>query len=151
MVSSQEEFLEKFGSFVQQLPTGYTWCVETRNPNYLNAPYFTFLRDHEFAHVFEQGYYMPPVSGVYDKFADLLGETVVIRMHGADRLEIEKKTGKDWSKISEPHEADLDALAKVMKDLRAKKKKTWAFVNNHYEGCAPLTIRRIEERMRQDM
>jgi uncharacterized protein YecE (DUF72 family) len=147
MVPSQAAFMEQLDAFIRQLPAGYTWCVETRNPNYLNAPYFTFLREHGMAHVFEQGYYMPPVAGVYEKYADLLGETVLIRLHGADRQEIEKKTGKDWSRISEPHDTDLDALADVLKDLQKRQKKTWAFVNNHFEGCAPKTIKRIEERM----
>ena len=147
MIASESQFLERFEAFVRQLPAGYTWCVETRNPNYLNGQYFTFLLEHGLAHVFEQGYYMPPVSGVYEKYADQLGETVVLRLHGADRQEIEKKTGKDWSTISEPHDPELNDLAVVLKDLQKRKKMTWAFVNNHFEGCAPKTIRRIQERM----
>ncbi len=29
------EFVEKFGESVEQLPAGFKYCVETRNPNYL--------------------------------------------------------------------------------------------------------------------
>ena len=28
-----------------------------------------------------------------------------------------------------------------------KRKNTWVFVNNHFEGCAPKTIERIKERL----
>ncbi|MEI6415611.1 MAG: DUF72 domain-containing protein [Pseudomonadota bacterium] len=149
MVPSQDAFMEQLDAFVRQLPTGYTWCVESRNPNYLNAPYFAFLREHGLAHVFEQGYYMPPVRDVYQRFADQLSDQVVIRLHGPDWQGIEKKTNKDWSKICAPHDTDMDALASVLKDLKARKRQAWAFVNNHFEGCAPATIRRLEERIAQ--
>ena len=57
--------------------------------------------------------------------------------------------GKDWSKFIEPHNADLDALTDVLKDLGSLKINTSAFVNNHFEGCAPQTIERLKERMGQ--
>jgi uncharacterized protein YecE (DUF72 family) len=150
MFPSQTEFLDRLDAFVRQLPKGYTWCVESRNPNYLNEPYFSFLRDHGVAHVFEQGYYMPPVLGIYQKYADWLIETVVIRLHGPDRQGIEQKSGKDWSKISQPHDVELEGVVSVLKDIQTRKCQAWTFVNNHFEGCAPLTIRRIEERMAAD-
>ena len=42
-MASQAEFLERLGTFVSQLPAGYTWCIEPRNPNWLNDQYFGFL------------------------------------------------------------------------------------------------------------
>lgn len=147
MMPSQAEFLDKLGAFAGQLPKGYTWCVETRNPNFLNAAYFGFLRDHNLGHVWQQGYFMPPIFGLYRQFADQLTDTVVMRFHGQDREGMEDKAGKDWSKLIEKRDADLDALAGMVKDLKARKRQIWAFVNNHYEGSAPLTIRRIMERL----
>jgi len=67
MMPSQAEFLEKLGAFVSQLPADYTWCIESRNPNYLKEGYFAFLQEHGLAHVFLQGYYMPPIVGVYPR------------------------------------------------------------------------------------
>ena len=97
--------------------------------------------------MWQQGYYMPPVAEIYAKQAGHLTDETVVRMHGPDREGMEARVGKDWSKIIEPHDADLDALAGVLKDLGARKKNTWAFVNNHFEGCAPKTIERIKARM----
>lgn len=146
MMSSQAEFLDILGAFVAQLPTGYTWCVETRNPNYLNDAYFAFLRERSLAHVWQQGYYMPPIFGLYEKYADQLTDNVVIRLHGLDRAEMDKRAGKDWSKLIEPHEEDLDKLARMLKAVK-KGRSGWLYVNNHYEGCAPLTIKRLKARL----
>ena len=92
-MASQAVFQEQLDAFVSQLPKGYCWCVESRNPNYLNEEYFTFLRERGLGHVFLQGYYMPPVWEIYEQNRDLLADTVVIRLHGPDRAEIEERTG----------------------------------------------------------
>jgi len=97
--------------------------------------------------VFEQGYYMPPVIDVFNRHADLLDETVVIRLHGPDRAGIEARTGEQWNRIAEPRDADLDALAEVVKGLMKRKRNVWLFANNHFEGCAPLTIERLRQRL----
>ena len=144
---SQAAFQDQLGEFMGQLPRDYCWCVESRNPNYLNAQYFTFLRDRGLTHVFEQGYYMPPVGEVFNRHAELLGGTSVIRLHGPNREKIEEHTGKDWSRIAEPRDADLDALADMVKGLRKRKRDVWLFANNHFEGCAPLTLERLSQRL----
>lgn len=147
MMPSQKVFQEKLAQFASQLPAGYTWCIETRNPNYLNDDYFRFLRDHNLGHVWQQGYYMPSIFDLYAKHADQLTDTVVIRLHGPDREGMEERTKKKWSQITEPKDQELDQLAGMLKDLQDRKKQVWAFANNHYEGSAPLTIDRIRARL----
>ncbi len=146
---SQFAFQEKLGAFVSHLPQGYCWCVESRNPNYLNGQYFTFLRKQGLVHVFEQGYYMPPVMDVFRRHEELLTETSVIRLHGPDRAGIEARTGEDWSRIADPRDADLDSLAEVVKGMMKRKRNVWVFANNHFEGSAPLTIERLRQRIRE--
>ncbi|MDD5707977.1 MAG: DUF72 domain-containing protein [Kiritimatiellae bacterium] len=144
---SQEAFLERLQAFVRHLPEGFIWGIETRNPKYLNPEYFAFLRAHSLAHVFEMGYYMPPIRDVYATCAELLTENIVVRLHGPDWEGMEQRTGQDWSKVVEPRDGDIDALAAVLKDLRGRQRKAWVFVNNHFEGCAPATVRKIERRL----
>jgi uncharacterized protein YecE (DUF72 family) len=50
------QFEEIFGRFVESLPTGFHYCLESRNPNYLNKRYFDFLNSQSLHHVFLQGY-----------------------------------------------------------------------------------------------
>lgn len=90
---------------------------------------------------------MPPVLEIYRRHADLLSETTVIRLHGPDRGAIEGRTGKEWNRIAEPREADLDALAEVVKGLQKRKRDVGVFANNHFEGCAPLTLDRLTQRL----
>ena len=149
MMPSQSAFLERLDAFVKCLPSGHTWCVEIRNPDWLNDAHFLWLKDRGIAHVFEQGHYMPPVADVYAKHANQLTDAAVVRMHGRDYEAMGKRVGKDWSKIVEPHDGDLDRIAAMLKDLGARGKQAWAFVNNHFEGCAPATIERLKERMRK--
>jgi hypothetical protein len=59
-------------------------------------------------------------------------------LHGPDREGIEKKTKKDWSRIIEPRDVDLEAVGNMPRDARVRRRTQWVFVNNHFEGCAPL-------------
>jgi uncharacterized protein YecE (DUF72 family) len=83
-------FLDQFQEFCKGLPEGYQSCVETRNPNYLTPHYFDFLAENRLGHVFLQGYYMPSIFDLYEKFKDRLRSPVVIRLHGGDRKDIER-------------------------------------------------------------
>lgn len=147
MMPSQAAFQEKLEGLVRRLPGGYTWCMETRNPDYLNADYFRFLRERGLVHVWQQGYFMPPVFDLYAKFADQLTDETIVRFHGPDPEAMEARAGKDWSRIIEPRDAELDALAGMLKNMVLRKRKGWVFVNNHYEGCAPRTLEKIKVRM----
>jgi uncharacterized protein YecE (DUF72 family) len=142
---SQDEFMERFARFAGSLPEEYTYCIETRNPNYLNRAYFGFLKDTGLFHVFIQGYYMPPIFEVYEKHGELIGELTVIRLHGPDRKGIENKTGKAWNRIVEPKDRDMRRLVDMLADLDSRGITTYVNVNNHYEGSAPLTIDRIQQ------
>ena len=90
---------------------------------------------------------MPPIFEVYEQFKDFIRDKTVIRLHGTGRQEIEKKTGKDWSRIVEPRENDIGQLATMLIDLSEHQVETFLYVNNHFEGSAPVTISRIEERL----
>ncbi len=138
------EFIEKISRFVAQLPAGLTYCLEIRNANYLTARYFDFLRENGLHHVFLHGYYMPPIFDLYRQFRDRMCSPTVIRLHGPDRQEIEKLTGKNWSQVVAPKDEDLLSLVDMLEDLAARNLQTFLYVNNHFEGSAPRTIARIK-------
>lgn len=142
------EFLERLSDFAYKLPSGFTYCVETRNPNYLTDNYFDFLLAHRLHHVFLQGYYMPSIFELYAKYKKKLGECSVIRLHGPGRQEIEKLTGKNWGAIVAPKDNDLELLAAMLTERAAHKSRSYLYVNNHFEGSAPKTITRIIEKLK---
>lgn len=139
------DFFERLGNFVKNLPQGYLYTVEIRNPNYLNEDYFAFMAAHNLQHVFLQGYYMPSIFKLYEEFGDWVGETAVIRLLGPNRQDIEKQTGKNWSRIVTPRDVELEQLADMLNDLLTREVRTYLYVNNHFEGSAPRTITRIKD------
>ncbi|BHH83759.1 DUF72 domain-containing protein [Desulforhopalus sp. 52FAK] len=137
------QFEEKVGLFVDSLPTGFDYCIENRNPNYLNERYFAFLDKVNLYHVFLQGYYMPSIFDLYKKHREQVKDMAVIRLHGPDRQGIEKITGKDWSQVVALKDEDVSTLAKMLPYMESRGVQTFTFVNNHFEGSAPRTIERI--------
>jgi len=146
-MKSQGHFQELFEEFIQQLPASYPYAVEIRNPNYLNESYFEFLDRNGLSPVFLQGYWMPPITDLYEKWHSLIlqQQVVVIRLHGPDRQGIEKKTGKQWNQIVAPKDEELAAVADMVEELLDQGVNVYLNVNNHYEGSAPLTINRIQQ------
>ena len=145
---AQEEFLKRFGEFVQQLPRDYPYAVEIRNPYYLNQRYFTFLNHHRLSHVFVEGYYMPPIKDIFRKYGDFIRERTVIRLMGNDRKGIEKRSGNKWDVIVDNRDHELPDIVEIINALEARKIMVFMNINNHYEGSAPLTIKKIQEMLK---
>ena len=143
---SAQAFLESLARFADKAPRSLPLGIELRNPRWLDARYFDFLKDHALSHVFLQGYYMPPVEETWAGFADMLQGTVVVRLHGPDREGMEKLSGESWDRIIAPKDDELSRLAAMINDMRGRSLTVYLNVNNHYEGSAPLTIERLRER-----
>ena len=94
--------------------------------------------------VFLQGYYMPSIWNTFNEFKDYIKDTVVIRLHGPDRSGIEQMTGGNWSKIVQSKDEELNKIAEIIHFLQKKKVDAYVNVNNHYEGSAPLTIKKLQ-------
>lgn len=138
-------FFDYLGPFLQDLPDGYVYAIEIRNPNYLKPEYFRFLKSHNVGHVFVDGYYMPSASSVFEKFgaASLPTRTVVVRLLGADRQGIEKKTRKHWTEIVDPRDKAISEISEMLRKLIPQKFDVYANFNNHLEGSAPLSIEKF--------
>jgi uncharacterized protein YecE (DUF72 family) len=148
MPGALPQFIDLFGKFVEQLPVGYSYCLEIRNPNYFDKRYFAFLNSRNLHNVFLQGYYMPSIFEIYQKHREQIKDQVLIRLHGPDRQGIEERTRKDWSRIVSPKDSELELLADMLTDLQSRNVETFLFVNNHFEGSAPRTIVRVEEALK---
>ena len=147
-MASQGEFLQKFNEFIKQCPREYNYAVEIRNPNYLNDRYFEFLNLNDLYHIFVQGYYMPHIMEIYRKHSDFIRKLSVIRLMGPDRQSIEKKSGNKWGAIVDPKDSELTDIVAIIKELEERKIDVYLNINNHYEGSAPLTIKKIQEMLK---
>jgi uncharacterized protein YecE (DUF72 family) len=145
-MSTLSEFQDKFNKFYSNLennapPIG----IEIRNPNYLNKSYFQFLSDLNITPVFLEGYYMPSIVKTYQDYKDYINRSAVIRLHGPDRKEIEKIANDDWSRIYINRDKELNGIIEMIRDLKNREVDLFVNVNNHFEGSAPLTIKKIKE------
>lgn len=140
---SRDAFIEKLDGFFDRAPDGFQYAVETRNPNYLSEEYFGFLRGRGLAHVFLDGYYMPPIGEVFATYDTVTAGYSVVRLHGPDRQGIEKKTGKIWNRLVETRDTGIGSAVEIVLGNVDRGVTTYLNVNNHYEGSAPLTIERF--------
>lgn len=124
----------------------FRFTVELRNPNWLNESYFRFLLENGLGLVLIDGYYMPPILRLYDRWAPLINQqkVVVLRLHGPDRRGIEKRAGSTWNRVVDERDDDLIPIADMIGELRSMGIQVYVNVNNHYEGSAPVTIEKIK-------
>lgn len=142
-MASKEAFFERFGAFIEAAPKGYQYAVEIRNPNYYSTAFVDFLKAHGLGFVYLDGYYMPPIGQVFEKHRPETASFQVVRLHGGDRLEIEEETGEVWNRIVAPKPGGLAAAARIVRANAKKRVLTYLDLNNHYEGSAPLSLRRF--------
>ena len=143
-MSSLSTFQLKFREFYNQLDKKIPQIgIELRNPNYINEKYFNFLSDLDIAPVLLEGYYMPPITDVYHKFKKHINHLAVIRLHGPDRKGIEKIANDNWNKIYINRDKELSSVIEMIKELQSNEVDLFVNVNNHFEGSAPLTIKKI--------
>ncbi len=148
-IESQATFLEALGRFAAAAPRTLPLAIEPRNRYWVDRRWFAFLADNGLSHVFLQGYSMPPQEGIWKQFGGLARGAAVVRLHGPDREGIERATGESWDGIVAPKDSELDRMAAMVNDMHGRGLTVWLNVNNHYEGCAPLTIERLRGRLGQ--
>ena len=142
---SKEAFIDRFGEFIDRAPKGVEYAVETRNPNYFSPALFDFLCERKIGFVYLEGYYMPPIQQVFERFKPATADFTVIRLHGGDRFEIEETTQEIWNRIVAPKPEGIEAAARIIRENTRRGIRTFLNVNNHFEGSAPLTIERFLE------
>ncbi|AEV30130.1 hypothetical protein SpiGrapes_2356 [Sphaerochaeta pleomorpha str. Grapes] len=143
-MESREKFLAELDAFFNSLPPSLPYGCEIRNPRWLDAFWFDFLRSHHIGPVLLQGYWMDDISQVLQRYANRIGPVACIRLHGDDRKGIEQETGGDWSKIVTPRDEELERIAAYVSKLAETATALYINVNSHYEGSAPLTIAKLQ-------
>lgn len=86
---------------------------------------------------------MPSTIETYEKFQKYVKEICVFRLHGPDRKEIEKVSNEQWNKIYINRDDQIKNLAQLFQEIRNKEVDVFVNINNHFEGSAPLTIKKI--------
>jgi uncharacterized protein YecE (DUF72 family) len=137
-------FLERLDPFLRDLPKdGFTYGVEVRNKGWVTPALREVLARHRAVLVLVDQAWMPHGDEVEAKLDPVTGPLCYMRLLG-DREAIEKVT-TTWGKEVLDHGERLARWARLLVRLMDRGVKSLVYVNNHYAGHAPTTVRRLRE------
>ncbi|MDJ0521854.1 MAG: DUF72 domain-containing protein [Planctomycetota bacterium] len=137
-------FLERLDTFLRDLPKDdLRFAVEIRNKAWLKEDFVELLRRHGVSLVLVDQAWMPHGDEVTPRFDVLTGTDCYIRLLG-DRKEIEKIT-KSWGEEVIDHTDRMLRWATLIRGMMKQGVRSFVYVNNHYAGHAPTTVRRLRE------
>ena len=140
-------FLELLAQFLGRLPRGFRFAVEIRNPEYLTPSYFSVLRDHNVAHVYNSWTKMPSLAEQIAIPESRTADFVVTRalLRPGRPYEEAVRTFSPYTEIRDPNPEVRGALREIVEISRAERRTSFLFVNNRLEGHAPGTIVHITD------
>ena len=121
--------------------------MEIRNPEFLEKDYFSCLRAHRVAHVYNAWSRMPELRSqiaIPDSMtADFLVSRALLRRGRA--YEEAVATFAPYTEIEDPNHEARESMRVLIGRAQDERNPLFLFVNNRLEGNAPLTILSIVE------
>ena len=146
---SDGPFIERLDAFLRDLPKeGLRYAVEIRNKAWLKQAYVDLLRRHGVSLVLVDQAWMPHGDEVTPRFDVRTGPDCYVRLLG-DRKEIEAIT-TTWGEEVLDHTDRMLRWATLIRGMMKQGMRTYVYVNNHYAGHAPTTVRRLREMVEQE-
>jgi uncharacterized protein YecE (DUF72 family) len=138
--ADQDAFLERLDGFLTAWPTDVPVAVEIRNKNWFTSELAGCLRKHNAVWAVADQAWTPPLLKLVSDLDTVTGPFAYIRLLG-DRAEVDKLTDTlDHTVIDRGDQIQADAQAIRLLSQRVP---VLAFVNNHFAGYAPETIRQL--------
>ncbi len=141
----QDEFLQRLSDFIPMLPREFPIAVEIRNRWWLSAEFLDLLRGRNVALALIDHPYMARPAELLE-LDPITADFTYIRLLG-DRHGIEKKT-KVWGEVVEDRTSELREWVGVCRTITHRGVTAHVYVNNHYAGHAPATVRAFLEMWR---
>jgi uncharacterized protein YecE (DUF72 family) len=142
--ASLDDFLKRLNPFLAGWPDDVPVAVEIRNTNWLTEQFADCLRSHRAAWVLSDQVWMPSPLTVAKRLDAATGPFGYVRLLG-DRKAVDELI-KKLDHIVIDRQDQIRADAEAIK-LLAKRVPVLAFVNNHFAGYAPETVRQLTERL----
>ena len=141
-------FLERLDVFLRDLPrNGRRFAVEVRNKAWVGKALRDLLAKHDVSLVLVDQAWMPHGDEVAKKIDPVTADPVYVRLLG-DRKEIERIT-KTWDKEVIDHGPRLGRWADLLVRFMTQGVRVLVYVNNHYAGHGPTTVRRLMDLYRE--
>jgi len=140
-------FFEDLDKFLGALPKRFRYAVEVRNPEFLGSDYFSCLRGHGVAHVFNAWTKMPELRRqvrIADAYTADFSVVRALLRRGRTYEEAVRKFAP-YAHVQEPDPEARGAIRDVIRRVREMRQTAFIFVNNRLEGNAPGTVQAILE------
>ena len=134
---SCEDFYTCLIPFLKKLPRDHRFALEIRNKEWLDARLADTLREFNVGLALQDQFYMPVPSQL--AFDYVTADFTYVRLLG-DRKGIEKQT-KVWDKVIVPRAKEVWNWVDVCSSTVRRGVPTYVYVNNHFSGHAPTTVR----------
>jgi uncharacterized protein YecE (DUF72 family) len=136
------EFLDRLDPFLAELPEGFRYGIEIRNPDFLEKDYFSVLRSRGVAHVYNAWSKMPELRQQMAIPDSATTDFQVCRalLRRGRVYEEAVRSFQPYTSIQDPNPEARDSMRILIDRARENKQWLFLFVNNRLEGNAPATI-----------
>ena len=140
---NEDPFLNRLEPFLKSLPNGFRYAVEVRNKWWIGPKLTNLLGQHHVALTLIDHNYMHRPKEMARRVDPVTSDFTYVRLLG-DRYGIEKLT-HTWDKVIVDRHADLEDWVEVCDPIRRRGVPVYGYINNHYAGHSPATIRTMFE------
>ena len=138
--ADQDAFLERLDGFLAAWPSDVPVAVEIRNKNWFTSDLAGCLRKHRAVWALADQAWTPPPLRLVSDLDTVTGNFGYLRLLG-NRAEVDKLT-ETLDHIVIDRDKQIQADAQAIRVL-SERVPVLAFVNNHFAGYAPETIRQL--------
>ena len=141
------EFADRLDPFLAQLPPEFRYAVEIRNPEFLEKGYFSYLRAHNVAHVYNAWSKMPErrrqIAIADSATADFQVCRALLQQGRVYQEAVDAFA--PYGEVQDPNPEARESMRVLIGRARENKQFLFLFVNNRLEGNAPTTILSLVE------
>lgn len=127
-------------TFLEHLPTDLRFAIEFRQAAWIRKRTLALLERHRVALALSDGRWIPR-DWLLRLGAMPTSDFAYLRWMGPDRRIT------DYSHLQFDRSAELDAWARMIPTLQGQVREVFGFVNNHFAGHAPASVRMLQERL----
>lgn len=129
-----------FAGFLALLPADLRFAVEFRQSAWIRRRTLSLLSAHRVALALSDGRWIPR-DWLLKLCEQPTADFAYLRWMGPDRRIT------DYGALQVDRSAELDAWAAVIPVLQGQVREVYGFVNNHFAGHAPASVRMLQERL----
>lgn len=134
--------LPALAAFLPTLPTDLRFAVEFRDRAWIHDGVLALLAEHQVALALTDGRWIPRRT-MLAMAERPTAEFSYIRWMGSDRDLV------DYSRIQVDRSREIAAWLKVLPGLDARVRTVYGYVNNHFAGHSPATLRELQAALGQ--